>query len=146
MPAARFILCERTGKWVVALRRALSASGPRVFETRHLDDCWKEVVACPASMVAVEVTAANLPHVTTWLRQFSHRFCHAQAVVLGARGLESSEWLLREMGAVHVVFSPRDMTSLIRVVRRHVAGHPAGERSPRQLVWQRMPWADGEVP
>jgi hypothetical protein len=142
MPSARCILCERSEKWAVALRRPLRLAGHRVYETRNLDDCWNEVVSSPASIVGLEATRANLEALVPWMVRFAAAFPTARVVVLGSRGLEASQWLLREVGAVHVVYSPRDWQPVIRIVQRHLGAAPGQGDSDRQRVWRRLPWPD----
>ena len=143
MPSARFIVCERSTKWAVALRRQLQAGDPRVYETRTLDDCLQTVAADPTSIVAVEATAANLEALVKWIRRLRGEFRRAAIVVLGSRGLEPSEWLLREVGALHAVFSPRDLQPVLWLVRRHLAAQKAEDESDPQSVWRQLPWGDG---
>jgi hypothetical protein len=142
MPLARCILCERSEKWAVALRRPLQLAGHRVYETRSCADCWSEVVASPASLVGVEVTSTNLEAMVPWMMRFAAAFPAARVIVLGSRGLEAREWLLREAGAVHVVFSPRDWQPVVRIARRHLGAAPGPGDSDRQRVWQRLPWPE----
>ena len=54
--AARLIVCEHSGRWAVALRRELAEAGVRVWETRTLADCRKELAASPASFVVLELS------------------------------------------------------------------------------------------
>lgn len=147
MPAARCILCERTGTWAVALRPWLQRTGHRVYETRSLDTCWDELVASPTSIVGVEVTADNLEQVVAWMCRLRTAFSTVRIIVLGGRGLECCQWLLREAGAAHVVFSPREVESVVGVVQRHLGTTSDNNASDRERVWQRLPWADpGEAP
>ena len=133
--------------WAVALRPPLQQSGHRVFETRSLDACWDEILASPASIVGVEVTAGTLEQVVPWMCRLRTAFSAVRVIVLGDRGLESCQWLLREVGAVHAVFSPRDVQGVVRVIRRHLGAAPDQSASERERVWQRLPWADaGESP
>ena len=53
-------MCERTGRWAVALRRELAATGVRVWETRTLAGCREELEQSPASFVTLEV-GGDLP-------------------------------------------------------------------------------------
>jgi hypothetical protein len=142
MSVARFIVCERTGKWAIALRRELQTGGPRVFETRSLDDCRRELAVSPASFVAVEVTADNFETLVMWMKRLETDCPRARVAVLGDRHLEAGQWLLREVGAVQVVFSPRELGSIARMVRRHLASLPVVEDSDRQLVWRKLPWTE----
>ncbi len=142
MAVARCIVCERSEKWAVALRLPLQVVGHRVVETRSLDDCWNEVVASSASLVGVEATATNLESLVPWMRRLAAAFPRARVVVLGSRGLEAGEWLLREAGAVHVVFSPRQWQPLVRIAQRHLGAVSCPDDSDRQRIWRRLPWAD----
>lgn len=142
MPLARCIICERSEKWAVALRHPLQLAGHRVFETRNLDDCWSEVVTSPASIVGMEATSTNLQALVPWLMRFARAFPSARVIALGSRGLETSQWLLREAGAVHAVFSPRDWQPVVRIVQRHLGAAPGQGDADRHRVWRRLPWAD----
>jgi DNA-binding response OmpR family regulator len=147
MPAARCILCERTGAWAIALRPPLQRTGHRVYETRSLETCWDEILASPASIVGVQVTAENLEQVVSWMCRLRTVFSAVRVIVLGDRGLESCQGLLREVGAVHAVFSPREVQGVVRVIQRHLGAAPDQGASERERVWQRLPWADaGESP
>ncbi|MHB8862364.1 MAG: hypothetical protein ACYC6N_08165 [Pirellulaceae bacterium] len=142
MPSARCIVCERSEKWAVALRRPLQLAGHRVFETRSLENLWNEVVVRPASIAGLETTRANLEVLVPWMTRFAEAFPKARIIVLGSRGLEASQWLLREAGAVHAVFSPRDWQPLVRVIQRHLGDALGQVDSDRQHVWRRLPWTD----
>jgi hypothetical protein len=140
MPQARCIVCERSPKWAVALRGPLQEAGVRVYETRTLDDCWQESGPCPASIVGLEATPANLVELVAWMKRFAAVYPRGRVIVMGQRGMESGQWLLREAGAVHVVFSPRNWQPVVRIIRRHLAAHSGAERSDRERFWQRIPW------
>jgi hypothetical protein len=139
---ARAIICERGERWAVALRGPLKRLGHRLVETRCLDDCWREVAASPASLVGLEATALNLEAVVPWMQRLTAAFPHARIVILGSPAIAPAEWVLREAGAVHVVFSPRQWQPLARIARRHLGWGAQGEESERQRVWRRLPWAD----
>ncbi len=68
-PAARLIVCERTGRWAVALRRELAGSGVRVWETRTLADCRGELSKSAASFAVVELGIGK--RISGGLSQFS---------------------------------------------------------------------------
>ena len=137
---ARLIVCERTGKWAVAFRRAPRIGSLRVYETRSREECRDEVQCSPASLVAIEATTANLDQVLDWLVQMRRDFPLCRVVVLGTRGLQGSQWLLREAGAAHTVCSPRHIDAVVKLAWRHFAATAAEDHSIRGLVWGRMPW------
>ena len=137
---ARLIVCERTGKWAVALRRASTAVALRVYETRSTEECQEEVAASPDSFVAVEATAANLARIAGWLNDVRLQFPRCRLVVLGSRGMESCQWLLREAGAAHVIHSSRQSGEVIRMALRQLRSAATRPRSVHQQVWERLPW------
>jgi hypothetical protein len=145
MAVARFLICERSGRWAVALRGVGQPGDPRVWETRSPEDCWRELEASPHSIVAVEATIANVESLVRWMKRVESGFPRAHVIVLAQRGLESGQWLLREAGARHVVFSPRDLRGVARMVRRHLAAMPADDDSTRQRIWRQLPWGDHEA-
>ena len=57
--SAKWITCERHGRWAAALRRDPAATGVRIHETRSLDECWEMLAGSPASLIVVELTRAN---------------------------------------------------------------------------------------
>ena len=64
--AARLLVCERTGRWAVALRRELAEVGVRVWESRTLDFCWNELAASPASFLVLEL-GGDITRLLPWL-------------------------------------------------------------------------------
>ena len=142
MAVARFLMCERSGRWAVALRGVRRPDDPRMWETRSLDDCWRELEVSPRSMVAVEATLANVETLVRWMKRVESGFPRAHVIVLAQRELECGQWLLREAGARHVVFSPRDVRGVARMVRRYLAATPPDDDSTRQRIWRQLPWGD----
>ena len=140
MPSARAIVCEETTKWAIALRRASHGAPLRILETRSLQTCWQEVLTNPASFVMLECLPVNLERTVRWIQQFGTRFRNARVAVLCDPKIESSQWLLREVGAVHTVLSPRNLEPLIGILRRHLDSIPVVEDSLRHQIWQRLPW------
>lgn len=139
MPLARLIVCERTGRWAVGLRRELGTH-PRVYETRSLADCWVELAASPASFLLLEATEANVEMLVSRLTELRCGFALSGAMVCGERDMACYEWLLREAGAIHAVFSPRELAPAARVAARHLAAVPEPPVPLRERVWGRLPW------
>ena len=128
MPAARLIVCESTSKWAVALRRTAPPQiVSRIRETRTGRDCWAEATARPDSLVLREITFRNLEEVATELVRFGERLRQVPVVVAGDRSLAPAEWLLRELGAVHAVFSARALEPVVRILQRHFRERAAEE-------------------
>lgn len=126
----------------MALRRALAGTGIRVFETRSRQECFEELARSPHSLVALELTASNAERVYQFLAQLSDRFPGAKAVILGQRGTEPFEAEMREAGAMHAVFGPRQLPSLAKLAQRHLSAAPVPEASVRQRILARLPWGD----
>jgi len=142
MTQPRLIVCERTNQWAVALRWALSGSGIRVYETRRWTDCWQELASSPSTLLALELRRTNLAEIVRGLVE-SHR-CYPQsgAVVLARRELRDCEWILREAGALQVIFSPRDLSSVVRLAHHFCEQPSPPAASFHAWVWDRMPWKD----
>ena len=138
---ARLIVCERTGRWAVALRRELTEAGVRVWETRSLADCWDELASSPASFLILEL-ARNPRPLLDRLARLPRTFAAARAAVISDRSLAHYEWLLREAGAVHFVCSPRELAPLARIVCRHLAQAPASPKTLTEQIWAELPWGE----
>ena len=137
--SARLIVCERTGRWAIALRRELAGAGVRVWETRTLDDCWNELAASPASFVVLELSRDRgrlLEHLARQLREFPL----ARVSVAADRGQADYEWLVREAGAVHFVHSPRRVGALAQLICRHLAQIPPPQQGFVERIWAGLPW------
>ena len=141
MPTARLILCEKTSRWAVALRRALGPRQHVLSQTRSLTECSRELASSPASLVAVECTAANLDQVLVAIGEWSRRYPHARMAVVVDSPLEPAEAMLREAGAVCVLLSLRQAPTLSRLARRHLARAPQSELPLRESILERLPWA-----
>src|SRR4051812_24719457 len=117
MSSPRLIVCEQTGRWAAALQRETTGPHIRVVETRSRAECEERLVETPNSLVALEMTAANLDATLGWLADAGRRFPAARAIVLADRGLEPYELLAREAGAIHFTTSPRELAPVADTVR-----------------------------
>ncbi len=137
---ACLIVCERTGRWAVALRRELAGTAVRVRETRSLAELWGILGRFPASFVVTELTRANADSLLARLAMFEREYPLARVAVVAERGVCRDPWVLREAGAVHVVASPRDLTPLALAVGRHLEQVPSPKLSLAEQVWAELPW------
>ena len=137
--AAKLIVCERSGRWAVALRRELAEAGVRVWETRTLADCRDELVANPASFAVIEL-GTNLGGLLRLLVRQPRQFPAARLAVVTDRAEADYEWLLREAGAVHFLCSPRQVAVLARLACRHLADVPPPQQSFAERIWMSLPW------
>jgi hypothetical protein len=143
MPRSGLILCERTGRWAVAFRRALGVRRTAVTETRSLAACTARLSEQPASVVAVEVTAANLERVLAAVPAWQRRHPQCRFVALVAEELAAAEDLLREAGAVDVLHRAREVPQAARLVVRHMDAAPADGVPLEQAIASKLPWSKG---
>ncbi len=134
------VVCEKTGSWAAAIRRVLRpASG--LVETRSWQACWQEVRSRTAALVALEVLPENAESVCRRLAEWTGRFRQVHVILLADRSLQRAEWLLREAGAAHVLFSPRDIVRLRPMLDRFLVQIPPSRITFREHVWSQLPWA-----
>ena len=138
---ARLIVCERAGRWAVALRRELADAGVRVWETRTRSDCREELAHSPASFVVVEL-GENLPKLLGWLVRQLRDFPSARFAVVADRRHADREPIVREAGAVHFVSSPRRIGPLARIACRHLAQVPPPQQTLTDRIWASLPWGE----
>jgi len=133
------IVCERSGLWATAMRRALALSWG-LCETRSWAACEREIQARSAALVAVEVSPENAEAACGRLARLAARFPRVRVVVLADRKLRHVEWLLREAGAVHVVYALSDLPQLRTVLARFQEQAPSSPPGFRDSVQSRLPW------
>jgi len=139
-PLGRLIVCERRGHWAAALRRELSESGLRVWETRLLADCWQSLTVAPASFLVVELSLGNAEALLGRMMRLPTEYPLARVAVVAERRLTAYEWLVREAGAVHFVSSPRELGPLAQIGFRHMAAVPPPHKTFVERVWDGLPW------
>lgn len=140
--AVNLIVCEQRGAWAAALRRQL-ADTVVLVETRTADECRRELIRRGPALVAVEFAgkrAAEAAALVAWVHDASPA---SLPVVLAERRLAGWQWRLRELGAAHVVTSPRRLVPLADMVVRLERRLPRPTSSWAQQLWATLPW--GEV-
>ena len=141
MSIPRVILCEKSGRWAVAFRRALAVQGDFIVQTRSLAEATRQLAASPASIVAVEATAGNLEAVLAALPDWVRQFPHCRVIALLGAEVQAAETLLREAGAVAVLNATRDAPSAANLVRRHLETAPQAELPLEQAIERGLPWS-----
>jgi len=133
------VVCEKTGIWAAAMRRAFCwPSGP--CETRSWVACLREAQARPDALVALEISPENAETACRRLADLTQRFPRVRVVLLADRKLKPIEWLLREAGAVEVLFSLGDLPRLQPVLRRFREQMSSSQTDFRDQIWSRLPW------
>ena len=147
--ASCLIICEKTQRWAIPLRTALRCAGeggklapqePRIAETRSLAQAEAAWCESPGSMLAIEVTTANLAGVVGLLLRIG-RQPRGAVIALLDEETAAAEALLREAGAVGVCRTPLDAPAAARLIRRHWERTPAAD-DPATDVSSRLPWPD----
>lgn len=146
MSMCRLIVCEKTSRWATALRSALASElagqPPPIAETRSLSQAEAALCASPASLVAFEITAANLAAALDFLDRARRQFSSAQFVALLPADKTAAAPLLREAGAIDVATSVFEANRVARLTRRHFALAPtAPQQTISALLTQRLPWS-----
>src|SRR5262249_54813860 len=139
------ILCEKTAHFAPAVRRELAGNSSCLVETRGLAACEALLAESPESLVAIEVTAANLESVVDFLSRLNYRYPQAAAVALlmaDAVPAETmpAESLLAEAGAIAVFRSVLDVPALARLADRKSASASTSDLSLPEFVAERLPW------
>ena len=137
---ARLIVCERSGRWAVALRRELPEGADFVQETRSLRECFEALGDFPASFAVIELTAAGVDELLGRMARSQRDFPLARIALVAPRAMAAYEWLFREAGAVHFTCSPRQLCPLAKAACRQLAGAPAREQGIAERLWASLPW------
>ena len=138
----RWIICEKTGTWAAALRWAAGPDGLRIYETRSLEHCREELAQFPCSFLSLEATVLNLESVVELLDEVRQSFVEARAMVLAQPDLSFAQDILREAGAVDMVFSPRRLDLTVRQAQKHLAAVAQPQLGLRETIWSRLPWGE----
>jgi hypothetical protein len=140
LAAARLLVCERTGRWAVALRREPLLKPQRVYETRSLADCWQMLAGHPSSFVVAELTRANIEGLLDRLGGLERQYPRARVTVVADPSLADYQWLVREAGAIHFLTSRRYVHELAVVAARHLSQVPEPRTSLADRIWAGLPW------
>jgi len=134
------IICERHGYWAAAVRRYLVAD-TRIVETRAYSQLASAEAEHPQAMVAIELNAENQQQLLDYIAEREVNCPEAPLVVLTWRGCESWEPLIREAGAVEVLYQLRSAPRLAELFARYQATLPVEETDLLADIWQRLPWS-----
>jgi hypothetical protein len=137
-----FIICEQSGQWAAAWRRAARGSRWRIplREARGVEQCRQSLTEARAGFVLVELRGDNTVGVLEFLDRLPCDCPAGRAAVVAQRGSEAYEPLARELGAIHFIHSSRQLAPLVEVVGRYLASQPLPQEGVRQQIWRRLPW------
>jgi hypothetical protein len=156
MKGRHWIICERTCRFASALRVAVDRTKvdppPRLIEVRSLSELAERLTARPGSLVLVEVAAANLADVLTFIADRTARDPDALFAALLDRDSFSADAArhdaidaLLEAGACEIASSPRNLLGILAVARRHAALNSKRLSQTLDLpidawAWSLLPW------
>lgn len=176
MSAARWLICERSTRWAAALRILLEPhrsparrGGISLNEVRTLQECTPRIREAAIALVFIEVTPTNVAHVLSWLADVScsqprrqyialvdYQFEAFDTTTAGQRAsFATSETVaaLREAGAADVVFSPRQLKSILPVAKPVQQNATTPEFARAELgqsveawAWSLLPWQEAGRP
>ena len=133
------ILLESTGTWAARLLHCGLPAGVVPREVRSMEECSEQLIHCPRAVVGIAVTAENLAAMLDLQLRLTLDHPDVSLIVLAERGLETHELLFREGGAAHVVFSPREVASVIELLARYSMRIVSGPLTPER-IWAELPW------
>jgi hypothetical protein len=136
----RLVVCERTGRWALALRGELAGAGLRVWETRSPEDCGSVLVESPASFVVLELSEKKIEEILDFTRNWQAEFPLFRFAIVADRDLAPYKWLLHEAGAAEFICSVRKTGALARMACRHLAQVPSLPQSLTERIWANLPW------
>jgi hypothetical protein len=111
-----------------------------LYETRSIPQAWEALYQSPASFLGLELTEYNFELVVRCLKQLSRDYPRARAVIFTNRNLQHYEWILREVGAIDFLVSPRRIQQLAAMADRHIRLVQTDSQVGDQTIWQRLPW------
>ena len=133
------IVFESNGTWAAALRRLGLPAPLRMREVRTSGECRENLALSPNAIVTIAATQSNLAAVVDLLVELTDRHTGSTLMVLAERSLLPMELLFREAGAIHVVFSPRQLRHVVESAARYTSHFPV-EAGAADEVWERLPW------
>jgi len=156
MKSGDWILCERSTRWVAALRTAfrrqpLGLREPRIFEVRHHRDLAAEIAARPDGYFMIEVDSATLPAILELLATANPRHPRAQFAALLAGDLAEATAkrslaieALFELGVDAIAASPRQLGEVLAVGRRQ--GELMAAKASQSRLKSLQDWAREQLP
>lgn len=146
MSTPAWIFCESRGGWAVACRQALvkapNAADIRLIETRTLADCRREIRSSPGALVTIELTADRCDDALKLMLELSRWQPRVAVAVTAERAWRNYEPLVRELGAVHFVVSPRQVSPLAEIASRHLARWSECDQTEEERTLARLPWRE----
>lgn len=159
LAAQKWVVCEVSSRWVVALRVAFARLSktqpiPRLYEVRTLGELSMHLDEHGCDLMLVQVGHGNLSEMLQLLTRREPRISQFVALLEiavdepNSPGRQSVADLLWEMGAADVVDSPRQLRGLLGLRNRLAAARGpitsglAERQSFADWAWSTLPWQD----
>ena len=139
--SAECIVWERGSLWGVRLKRMLRDAAVAVHRCGSSAECWQRLDQRPASILLLEADQARVQQVFELVCGIQRWLPEARVLVVLPRGNEQQRWWLREVGAVHMAHSIRELPGVVRMVRRHVARARPVELPWIERIYAGLPWS-----
>jgi hypothetical protein len=146
MQQAKLLVCEPVPNWVAAIRWSWPCDSEPFVEAANLADCRRHLASHPASLLALDCTALSKHELLLWMLEIKCHFPLVRVIALLARGHGGWEWLIRELGAVHVLVGTREVDTIFTFYKHHLASLPEPQLSLREWIWNRLPWPAASLP
>jgi hypothetical protein len=146
MSTARLIICEKSPRWAAALSAILPPDAPPLVETRSFAQCQEALAAASASVVLLEITAANLETAVALVARNKRSYPGACFLAALPVELAPAEALLREAGVAMVFTSTLEASAAVRLMLRHLALHPPEIQDIADFITSQMPWKAFDQP
>lgn len=138
------VVYERTGVWTPAVRFAALQQGVRVIETRQIDAALKIALERPMCVIGWEVTADSQRAMVDAL-DAAAKIPTCYSLILINRDPQVNELAWRQLGAVHVIKSPRNCEAILRIAKKAFVGVTAPSGNIEDRILAQLPWADFRV-
>ncbi|MGW8257607.1 MAG: hypothetical protein ACWGMZ_08990 [Thermoguttaceae bacterium] len=137
---ARLLVSERKGRWAAALRRELSETGVRVWETGTYADCGTQLAQSTASFLVLELNETKIRELLHYILAWQQEFPAFRFAVVSDHALQDYHWFMREIGAADFVSRQAKIGALAETICRHLALAPRLSQSLTERIWTNLPW------
>lgn len=126
-----------------ALRACATENSPTVLEFRRAATMLERAQEHQACLFAWEVCSGETDSLIESLALANQPF--AWHVLLGDALCSPAGWAVRELGVLHGVASPRQVSVVYSIAARLFAGFPLHSPGIAERIWQELPWKEAAV-
>lgn len=137
---AAIVVCEADGTWAALLRRELGDDSHALRETRSPAECVEVAANSAGGVVVCELDENRIDDTLALLLEIAIRFPAYRVVIVAKREFAYLEPLVRELGAIYMITSPRQLRAVVDLTRRHLARVELPSQTITERVWDNLPW------